>query len=91
MATQAEYRPTDFQFVASTSQRRVVYGGAYDSNYRPATALWVAEGQPIVSKQKTVTARTNTHVVVSTKGLNSTDERARWMARAVAMAVNATA
>lgn len=90
LQTQDEHRPTDFQFVASASQRRVVYGAAYDSNYRPATALWVATGQPIVGKQTTVTARTNTHVVVSTNDLKITDERARWMARAIAMAVNAT-
>ena len=90
LRTQADYRPTDFQYVSSASQRRVVYGAAYDNNYQPATALWVATGQPIVGKQRTVTARTNTHVVVSTKDLKTTDEKARWMARAIAMAVNAT-
>ncbi|CAN7479330.1 NERD domain-containing protein [Knoellia sp. LjRoot47] len=90
LQTQAEYRPSDFQFVSSASQRRVVYGMAYDNTWDSATALWVATGQPIVGKQTTVTARTNTHVVVSSKDLKVTDERARWMARAIAMGVNAT-
>ncbi|GAA4124009.1 hypothetical protein GCM10022415_29710 [Knoellia locipacati] len=90
LQTQAEYRPSDFQFVSSASQRRVVYGTAYDNTWDSATGLWVATGQPIVGKQTTVTARTNTHVVVSSKDLKITDERARWMARAIAMGVNAT-
>lgn len=89
LQTQAEYSPTDVQFVTSASQGRVIYGMAYDNDYDPATALWVAKGQPIVGKQTIVTARTNTYVVVSSKDLNTTDETARWMARAIAMGVNA--
>ena len=90
LLTQSEYRPHEYQYVSSAGQRRVVYGSAYDNDYDPATSLWVAAGQPIIGKQKTVIARTNTQVIVSTEDLDTTDERARWMARAIAMAVNAS-
>ena len=91
LQTQTEFRPHESQFVTSASQRRVVYGMTYDNKFHRATALWVASGQPIVGKQTTVTARMNTQVIVSTEDLNTTDERARWMARAIAMGVNAAA
>jgi hypothetical protein len=90
LQTQPEFSPTDVQFASSDSQGRVIHGVVYDNDDDRATALWVAEGQPIVGKQKVVTARTNTYVVVSSKDLHATDERARWMARAIAMGVNAS-
>ena len=89
LQTPAENWAHASQFVTSTSQRRVVYGTAYDNKFHRATVLWVAAGQPIVGKQTTMTARMNMHVIVSTEDLNSTDEKGRWMARAIAMGVNA--
>lgn len=85
--TRAEYAAYDKNFTTSQSQRRTVFG-AYYINWKPATALWVVVGQPIGSSKRPVLARLNTHVVVSTKGLKVSDDRARTLATAVAVAVN---
>lgn len=86
LMTQDEYRAHEYQFVTSASQRRVVYGSAYDTNYKRATALWVAAGQPVTTGTKGVVARTNIHVVVATEALGVSDDRARRMALALASA-----
>jgi hypothetical protein len=76
------------QLVTSVTQRRVVYGTAQDPHGRPATALWVAAGEPVGTGAGLVTALADTHVVVSTTMLNVSDDRARAMALAIAEAVN---
>ena len=69
-------------------QRRVVYGTAYGPRYRPATALWVATGQPISAGRGHVKAQADTHIVVSTTELGLTDDQARRKALAIAAALN---
>jgi hypothetical protein len=66
----------------------VVYGKATDPTYHPATALWVAAGQPIGQGTSRVTALADTNVVVSTTTLKVTDNQARAIALAVALDVN---
>ena len=86
--TSARHAAYDMQLVTSVTQRRVVYGTAYDPHGRPATALWVAAGEPVGTGAGLVTALADTHVVVSTTMLKVTDDRARAMALAIAEAVN---
>jgi hypothetical protein len=78
----------DTQLVTSVKQRRVVYGSAVDAHFRPATALWVATGQPITKGKAGVKARADTHIVVARTTLNVSDDRARRMALAIAAAAN---
>ncbi|MGE9809050.1 nuclease-related domain-containing protein [Janibacter sp. G1551] len=89
LRTQAGHRASDVHFERSVRERSVVYGEARDNDRDAATALWVAAGQPIVGKRTTVTARVDTQVVVSTADLEIAEEESRWMARAIAMGVNA--
>ena len=84
----ASHAAYDTQLVTSVKQRRVVYSGAVDGRYRPATALWVASGQPITKGKAGVKARADTHVVVATTGLKISDDKARRMALAIAAAAN---
>ena len=86
-ADQAIYRT---QLTTSVKQKRVVFGGAPDANFRPATALWVATGQPITKGKSGIKARADTHVVVSRSALNISDDRARQLALAIAAAANGT-
>jgi hypothetical protein len=88
VATSASHAASDMQLVTSVTQRRVVYGTAQDPHGRPATALWVAAGEPVGTGAGLVTALADTHVVVSTTMLNVSDDRARAMALAIAEAVN---
>jgi hypothetical protein len=83
----ASHAAYDMQLETSVKQRRVVFSDALDARYRPATALWVAGGQPITKGK--VIARADTHVVISTKTLDITDDQARRMALAIAAAANA--
>lgn len=76
----------DSQFQTSVMQRRVVYGTAYGPNYRPATALWVATGQPIRVGNRRTAALADTHVIVSSHELGLTDDQARARALSIAMA-----
>ena len=76
------------KFQTSVKQRRVVYGTAYGPGYRPATALWVATGQPISTGRGHVKALADTHIVVSTTELGLTDDQARRKALAIAAALN---
>lgn len=84
----ADHHSYDTQLEASVKQRRVVYGTAYGPHYRPATALWVATGQPISTGRGYVKALADTHIVVSTTELGLTDDQARRKALAVAAALN---
>jgi hypothetical protein len=77
----------DSKFETSVAQRRVVYGTAYGPRYRPATALWVATGQPISTSKGRVKALADTHVVISTTELGLTDDQARRKALAIAAAL----
>jgi hypothetical protein len=76
------------KFQTSEKQQRVVYGTAYDSNFKPATALWVATGQPVSTGKGYVKAAADTHVVVSTSKLGLTDDQARRKALAIAVALD---
>ncbi|MDF2092568.1 NERD domain-containing protein [Knoellia sp. 3-2P3] len=78
----------DSKFQTSEKQRRVVFGTAYGPGYRPATALWVATGQPIGTGRGHVKAPADTHVVVSTTELGLTDDQARRKALAIAAALD---
>lgn len=84
----ADHKSWDSQLVTSEKQRRVVYGTAYDSSFKPATALWVATGQPIATAKGHVKASADTHIVVSTTKLGLTDDQARRKALAIAAALN---
>jgi hypothetical protein len=86
----ASHAVYDTQLEASARQRRVVYGTDFDTRFRPATALWVATGQPIVTgrTRTRVIAEADTHIIIATKALGVTDDRARAMALAIAMAAN---
>jgi hypothetical protein len=84
----AEHAAYDFELETSRIQRRVVYGGSYDSNLRRATYLWVATGQPIKLGKSTMKARADTRVGVSREALGVSDDRARVMTLAIAAAVN---
>lgn len=77
----------DLKFETSVRQRRVVYGTAYGPSYRPATALWVATGQPIATGKGQVKALADTHIVISTTELGLTDDQARRKALAIAAAL----
>jgi hypothetical protein len=83
----AGHKSWDSQLVTSEQQRRVVYGTAYGPRYRPATALWVATGQPISTSKGRVKALADTHVVISTTELGLTDDQARRKALAIAAAL----
>ncbi|KGN41821.1 hypothetical protein N801_04645 [Knoellia aerolata DSM 18566] len=89
LLTKTEHRSYESKFVTSVNQRRVVFGASLDSNFQQATALWVATGQPLSVGKRLVLARMDTHVVVSTETLGTTDEKARRIALAMATAVNA--
>jgi hypothetical protein len=78
----------DLELTTSVKQKRVVYGGAFDTTYRPATKAAVASGQWIVRGAKPVRARADTVVVVATTKLGVSDEEARAMAVAIAAAAN---
>jgi hypothetical protein len=78
----------DSKFQTSEKQRRVVYGTAYDSNFKPATALWVATGQPVSTGNGHVKAVADTHIVVSTSKLGLTDDQARRKALGLAVALD---
>jgi hypothetical protein len=84
----AGHKSWDSQLVTSEKQRRVVYGAAYDSSFKPATALWVATGQPVGTAGGHVKALADTHIVVSTSKLGLTDDQARRKALAIAAALN---
>jgi hypothetical protein len=83
----ADHGSFDTELQTSVKQRRVVYGTAYGPGYRPATALWVAAGQPISTATGTVKALADTHIVISTTKLGLTDDQARRTALAIAGAV----
>lgn len=82
-----DHRSYDTQLEASPEQRRVVYGTAYGTGYRPTTALWVATGQPISTGRGHFKALADTHIV-STNELGLTDDQARRKALAIAAALN---
>ena len=84
----ADHKSWDTQLEASVKQQRVVYGTAYGPRYRPATALWVATGQPISTGGGRVTALADTHIVISATELGLTDDQARRKALAIAAALN---
>lgn len=76
----------DSKFETSIKQRRAVFGAVHDIGYRPATATWVATGQPIRTGDGRATAGADTYVVVSTEELGLTDDQARARALSIAMA-----
>ena len=78
----------DVELNTSVKQKRVVFGGGYDTSYRPATTASVASGQPITKGAKPVRARADTVVVVATTRLGISDDKARAMAVAIAAAAN---
>ncbi|WP_457253116.1 nuclease-related domain-containing protein [Pedococcus sp. P5_B7] len=78
----------DVELATSVKQKRVVFGGAYDSTYRPATKASVASGQWIIRGAKPVRARADTVVVVATTKLGVSDDKARAMAVAIAAAAS---
>ena len=78
----------DVELTTSVKQKRVVFGGAYDSTYRPATKASVASGQWISRGPKPVRARADTVVVVATTKLGISDDKARAMAVAIAAAAS---
>jgi hypothetical protein len=80
----AGHKSWDSQLVTSEQQRRVVYGTAYGPRSRPATALWVATGQPISTGTGRVKALADTHVIISTTELGLTDDQARRKALSIA-------
>jgi hypothetical protein len=80
----------DMQLVTSAKQKRVVYGTSSGPGFRPATALWVAVGQPITKGKAGVAARADTHVVVARTALDVSDDRTREMALAIVAAANGT-
>lgn len=82
----ASHAVYDSQLQTSVMQRRVVYSTAYGPNYRPATALWVATGQPIRVGNRRTAALADTHVIVSSHELGLTDDQARARALSIAMA-----
>ena len=84
----ADHNSFDTQLEASLKQRRVVYGTAYGPAYRPATALWVATGQPISTGRGHAKALADTHIVISTTELGLTDDQARRKALAIAAALD---
>jgi hypothetical protein len=83
----ADHGSFDTQLQTSVKQRRVVYGTAYGPRYRPATALWVATGQPISTATGSVKALADTHIVISTTELGLTDDQARRTALTIAAAL----
>ncbi len=84
----ASHAAYDTQLETSVRQHRVVYGAGLDPRFRPATALWVATGEPIGKGASRVTARADTHVVVATTALRVSDDRARAMALSIAASAN---
>lgn len=84
----ADHDAFDTQLQTSVKQRRVVYGTAYGPGYRPATALWVATGQPISTGRGHVKAPADAHIVVSTAELGLTDDQGRRKALAIAAALD---
>lgn len=78
----------DVDLTTSVKQKRVVYGGALDSTYLPATRASVASGQWITRGAQPVRARADTVVVVATTKLGVSDEKARELAVAIAAAAN---
>lgn len=82
----ASHAVYDTQLQTSVMQRRVVYSTAYGPNYRPATALWVATGQPIRVGNRRTAALADTHIIVSSHELGLTDDQARARALSIAMA-----
>ncbi len=78
----------DARFQTSREQQRVVYGTDTDAGSGPATALWVAGGEPMGVGSDATTALGDTHVVVSRQLLGASDKQARLMALAIAQAVN---
>ncbi|QGN57675.1 hypothetical protein [Nostocoides sp. HKS02] len=66
----------------------MVYGTSVDPQFRPATALWVAAGQPIRAGGSSVTAGADTTIVVASKALGVSDDRGRAMALAIAASAN---
>jgi hypothetical protein len=74
--------------VTSQSQRRTVFGAAY-INWKPATGLWVATGQPIGFGKRPSTAKRDIEVLVSKETLSVSDDRGRALATSLAAAVNA--
>ena len=86
----AAHASYDTELITSAKQKRVVYGATLDGRFRPATALWVANGQPITKGKNVVTARADTYVVVGRTTLNVSDDRARQMALTIAAAANGT-
>jgi hypothetical protein len=83
-----EHATYDLELTTSVKQKRVVYAGAFDTTYRPATKASVASGQWIIRGAKPVRARADTVVVVATTKLGVSDDRARAMAVAIAAAAN---
>ncbi len=86
--TQPRHAAYEMQLETSAKQHRVVYGRAVDLAFRPATALWVAAGQPIRTGKNRVAALADTNVVVSTTTLRVSDDKARAIALALAAAAN---
>ena len=83
-----DHPASDLELTTSVKQKRVVYGGALDSTYRPATKASVASGQWIIRGARPVRARADTVVVVATTKLRVSDDTARAMAVAIAAAAN---
>jgi hypothetical protein len=86
--TKDEHAAYEGNFVTSQSQRRTVFGAAY-INWKPATGLWVATGQPIGFGKRPSTAKRDIEVLVSKEALNVSDDRGRALATSLAAAVNA--
>lgn len=84
----ASHAAYDTQLETSVKQRRVVFGTAYDVNFRWGTALWVAAGAPIGSGKSRVIAGADTYIVVARTALGVSDDRGRTIAMAIAAAAN---
>lgn len=78
----------DLELTTSVKQKRVVFGGASDATYRPATKASVAAGQWITRDPVPLRARADTVVVVATTKLGISDDEARAMAVAIAAVAN---
>ncbi|KGN30524.1 hypothetical protein N802_06825 [Knoellia sinensis KCTC 19936] len=85
----AERAALGSKFDTSAAQRRTVFGSAY-VNWKPATGLWVAVGQPIGTGKRPFVATRATHVAIATQELKVSDDRARAMATSIAVAANAS-
>jgi len=81
---------SDPRWATSRAQHRAVYGTAVDADLKPATALWVAQGEPIgeAGVADAPIALGDIHVVVSRSMLKVADDAARTLALDLARLAN---